>query len=124
MLPPSNTEEVPHLGLESLMLLDLGLQIGGILVALVRRGLELFVDPGLEFVSVAPEVLKAARLFQLLPLDLGGLLELDIAAENLKRTVTMKWKIRIGVYGCSILYLCQLVVLKLEQKCWISLCSQ
>lgn len=72
-----------HLSLKSLMLLDLCLKVGGVLVALVRRGLELFVDPGLELVGVSPEVLEPARFLQLLPLDLRGLLELDIPSEDL-----------------------------------------
>lgn len=66
------------------MLLDLCLQVCRIFVALVRCSLELFIDPGLELVGIAPEVLKASRLFKLLPLDLSGFLELDIAAKNLR----------------------------------------
>lgn len=66
------------------MLLDLSLKVGGIFVALVRGGLKLLVDPGLELVGIAPEVLEPPRLLQLLPLDLGGFLELDIATENLE----------------------------------------
>ena len=65
------------------MLLDLCLEVGRVFVALVGRGLELLVDPGLEFVGIATEVLEPARLLQLLPLDLRGFLELDIASENL-----------------------------------------
>jgi len=92
-----NGLEPVYLGLEGLMLLDLGLEVGGIFVVLVGRGLELLVDPGLELVGIASEVLEPPRLLQLLPLDLRGLLELDIATENLhikmksvKRSVSVK----------------------------------
>ncbi len=71
------------LSFECLMLLNLSLEVGGIFVALVGGCLKLFVDPGFEFVGIAPEVLEAAGLLQLLPLDLRGFLELAIAPENL-----------------------------------------
>jgi hypothetical protein len=72
-----------YLSFECLMLLNLSLEVGGIFVALVGGGLKLFVDPGFEFVGIAAEVLEAAGLLQLLPLDLRGFLELTITSENL-----------------------------------------
>lgn len=60
------------------MLLDLGLQVCGVPVALVGGGLELLQDPGLELVGIAAEVLVAPGVLELLALGLGGLLEVDV----------------------------------------------
>ena len=55
-----------HLGLESLVLLDLGLQVGGILVVLIAGGLQLLVDPGVQLVGISAEILVAPRILKLL----------------------------------------------------------
>ena len=44
------------------MFLDLGLKVGGVLVALVRGHLHLLVDPKLQLVSVPP-VVNVVKLF-------------------------------------------------------------
>ena len=82
------------------MLLDLCLQVCRIFVALVRCSLELFIDPGLELVGVSPEVLEPARFLQLLPLDLRGLLELDIPSEDLDidKTSNLIKAVVIGIF--------------------------
>ena len=55
-----------HLGLESLVLLDLGLQVGGILVVLIAGGLQLLVDPGVQLVGISAEILVSPRILKLL----------------------------------------------------------
>ena len=55
-----------HLGLKSLVLLDLGLQVGWVLVVLIAGSLQLLVDPGVELVGISAEVLVPPRVLELL----------------------------------------------------------
>lgn len=54
------------------MFLDLGLQVGGILEGLLGGGGELLVNPRLQFVGIALEILEAPRIFQLLTSEEEG----------------------------------------------------
>ncbi|MPC51705.1 hypothetical protein E2C01_045557 [Portunus trituberculatus] len=47
-----------HLCLKGLVLLNLGLKVGGIFVALIRSCLELLMNPGLQLVSITLEILQ------------------------------------------------------------------
>ena len=55
-----------NLSLKGLVLLDLGLQVGWILVVLIAGGLQLLVDPGVELVGISAEVLVSTRVLELL----------------------------------------------------------
>ena len=55
-----------NLSLKGLVLLDLGLQVGWILVVLIAGGLQLLVDPGVELVGISTEVLVPTRVLELL----------------------------------------------------------
>lgn len=59
------------------------LQVGGIFVTLIAGGLQLLLNPGLELVGVALEVLEASGIFQLLTLGARLLLEVLIAVQHL-----------------------------------------
>ena len=72
------------------MFLDLGLQVGGVFVALIGGRLQLLVDPSLQLVRIPAEVLEAPGILQLLSLDAGGLLEVQVAAEDLFTTFLKK----------------------------------
>ena len=70
---PNTTPNEPvgiggQLGLEGLVLLVLGLDVGGFLVGLVGGGLQLLRDPSFDLVSVARELLQRLMLAQLGPL--------------------------------------------------------
>ena len=49
------------LGLEGLVLLDLGLQVGWVFVVLIAGRLQLLINPGLELIRIASEVLVPAQ---------------------------------------------------------------
>ena len=74
-----------HFGLERLVLLDLGLQVGWILVALVGGRLELLHNPTLQLVCVALEVHVAARVLQTRSSRMRCLLEVLVASKHLQR---------------------------------------
>lgn len=59
------------------------LQVGRVLVVLVRGDLQLLLDPLLQLVGVPAEELEAVRVLQLLPPDHGQLLEAPVAVQNL-----------------------------------------
>lgn len=62
---------------------DANLKICCILVALVRGCLQFLVNPRLELVSIALEVLEAARLLESIPFVAGLTFELGITTQDL-----------------------------------------
>ena len=74
-----------NLRLKCLMFLDLGLEVGWILVALIAGSLEFLIDPALQLVSISSEVLISPAVLQLLSPQTGGGFELQILVEDLRR---------------------------------------
>ena len=67
------------------LLLNLGLQVGGVAVVLVARALKFFQNPRFEFVSISPEILESSRFFEFLSLDLGRFFEVGVSSQDLNK---------------------------------------
>lgn len=81
------------------------LQVGRIFVALITGGLQLLLDPRLELIGVTLEVLETSRVFQLLALRTGFLLEVLIAIQNLfnvRRMYYHTWYKLVDKLSCGV----------------------